>query len=269
MEHTLNEETLAFFNQEIYAKAAVLTLYNIIQKTDERDVFEKVFSVKNHILEQNQNNVFVKNLLTYFLYNLPQKGIKVAAEARYKEIMRQLPHKSEQLSKLGSKKIKDKSRIFLHSVDNNTYSIIKEASKNRSFSVNLLEHAPHNLGKHTYEELKKKKIDAKLFTDLEMFEAIKESDICFLGAKSINQDKNAVVKTGSNLAAEISNKHNIPVYVCAPSFLYDNDKVTSNRLVGVEELKKENITAFITEYGIHSPAHLSEELRFHNSWLFL
>ena len=128
------------------------------------------------------------------------------------------------------------------------------------------------------QKLKNKKIVAKCYRDIEIKDAVKDADLCFIGGEIINSF-GAIAKTGTQIAAEISRQNHTPVYVCTHSLKYDphneiktithKQETTTNVEKTLELLSNESFFAYLCEYGVLKPEHIKDELKFYNPWMFI
>ncbi len=280
MELFLNKEEYNYYTQDLFAKAAVSVLFDLIN-TEERDIFKKLFDTKKQLLEKNQNNIVMKNAITFFLSGLPSSKIKEAAKEKYHETIKKINNANKETEKNGAKKIVDGATVFVHSVNNNIRGLLLEASKTKNFSVNLLEHRLRALGNTLSQTLNKQKITTNVFSDISLKDAVFSSDICFIGCEALIKGKGAIAKTGSTLVAEISKKHNIPTYMCLPSLKYDHENffnhssyhpiknVTDPIGKQYDEISDRLINGYVCEHGIFNQQNLLREIKFYSGWLFM
>ena len=280
MELLLNKDHLKYYNQDLYAKAEISVLFDTISSS-EKDEFKKIFDIKNELLEKDPHNIVLHNGLNFFLYQLPQSELKKAAKEKHALIINKINTANKDIAQIAAKKIKKGSTVFVHSLNNQIYEILIHAAANNSFIINLVEHAPFSFGIFMSERLKEHNVKTRLFSDLAIKEAAMQADSCFIGGEVIIHGSGAIAKTGSYLAAEISKKHQIPLYVCAHSLKYDVKNRVANMLEHeychdkhdvrkvYEFLPKDLINAYVCEYGVFKPEHISDEIRFHNSWMFI
>ncbi|MFH2021136.1 MAG: hypothetical protein ABIJ34_06980 [archaeon] len=272
MELFLDREHLNYYNQDIYAKSAVQVLFSTSQ---EENAFEKLFMTKDYF---SKSNIVLQNAISFFLQNLTSLNIKEEGKSRRKEILSNLTLINKQLAVNGAKKIRRNNHVFLHSMNNHLTDLALCAAKNNDFTINLLVHHPFGFG-NSFLKVYENKLNIKLYPDMALKEACDNSDVCFIGADAITKNGGAIVKTGSNSAADICKKSGVPVYVCAHSWKYDKDE-KSNELLNLkydrepytsssvyEYIPPEKIDSFITEHGIFSPNNLTNEIKFFNSWM--
>lgn len=279
MELDLSRDILNYYNQDIIAKTGLSTLYMSLL-SGEPQGFKTLFAIKKHLLKQHPNNIVLRNSINFFLFNLSGSKINEQAKEKHAQIIKKINLANKEISKIGAKKIRPNSTIFVHSINNHIFDILMHASKYKTFSLNLVEHNPFNFGGKLSKKIKGK-IKARLFPDLALKDAVTSASTCFIGGEAILKNKGAIVKTGSTMAGEISKKYNIPVYVVAHTLKYDHDmtmlkqlghehKHSDHSIRGVyEALGKDIIDAYISEYGIFKPEHIINEIRLFNKWMFI
>lgn len=130
-----------------------------------------------------------------------------------------------------------------------------------------MEHAPFYFGKFLKNTIKK----VNLYHDLFVRDALKNVDICFIGGEGFTKSGDAIVKKGTHVVTEISQKEKVPIYVISQTLKYDSDNNYKKLLQdnNYEILPKEHITGFITEHGIFKPEQIVEETLFFNKWLLI
>jgi translation initiation factor 2B subunit (eIF-2B alpha/beta/delta family) len=148
-------------------------------------------------------------------------------------------------------------------------------------SVNLLEYTPLAIGIAMVQKLNEHKIKTTLFPDIAIKQAIFNSDICFIGGEALINGKGTVAKTGSQLVAELSKKHNIPTYLCFPTLKYYHKNLANNMLqpqakntaqINVktyEEVSDNLLNGYVCEHGIFNKQNLLKEMKFYSSWMFM
>jgi len=274
MEKSLNQESLKHYNQDIFAKTAISTLAHIAEDLDEKQAFKILFNTKNILLNKYKYNIVVKNAIDYFFHKLHNINIKEETKQKYYSFLEYIENSNKRISQAGFKKVKDDSQIFVHSINNQVYEILKLASNNKKFKLNFVEHKPFEMDKAFGKKLKEQKISYEIYPDLSLRQAIQNSDTCFIGGEAIFNNKGAMVKHGGKLAAEIAHKNQIPVYLCTHMWKHDHDDTFFLKLSRDEKVRKNyemippnNITAYITDMGIHKPKEIVDEIKFHTRFL--
>ena len=273
MELSLPGGVLKYYNQDVFAKAAISVLHYEALKSQNK--FDKLFQTKKHLISKYDSNIVVKNAIDYYLYLLGQPNH--TPKEKHTTILRKLNVANQELAKNGAKKIKPGSTVFVHSLTNQVFDILKYASKYKHFSVNILDHSPLYISREL-----KKHLDQKiyLFPDLALKQAIKSADLCLIGADVISK-KGVIAKLGSHLASVVASQYNVLFYVCAHTWMYDSkDEMTrllTNEYTSAEQDYKATheffsydlVNSIICESGILKPKHLSSEVKFYNKWMFI
>ena len=273
MELLLNKSLINYYNQDLVAKAGIATLYDVSKHSEEKDLFKKLFDTKTILLENHPDNIVLKNSIDFFLYKLPLPGFKEETKKKYINFLKELENSNKELSRIGARKIRAGSTVFVHSINNHIINILLEASANKKIKVHALEHSPFYFGKILMKKLAKHNIEASLYSDLGMRDAVSDADICLIGGEAILQNKGAVCKKGSYLVSEIAAKYGHRIYVVAHSWKYDSENSILTALDDdkgrqrYDYIPKENISAFISEYGIFKPDFIEEEIRHFNRTL--
>ena len=274
MEHQVGKELLTYYNQDISAKAGLETIYALTQ--EEGIGFAELFHARDALLSKEPHNIVLRNITEQFLSKQSRHNLGQEAGEKKQRLQEALDEAEKNVAIHVSKKIKKGSTAFFHSLNHHLVSAEKHTSKHKNFWVNLVDNYPLNFGSLFHNFLQKNRKNSKLFFDLAMEKAVAESDACFLGADAVTNKGNSIVKTGSQMAADMAAKNRVPLYVCAPSWKFDfrgeaakhffKEKEIKNRQGHIfEELPKNKITAYITENGIFKPDQAFSELKIHGN----
>ena len=216
------------------------------------------------------------------------------AQLDKKNIVNALAHLDEAsylIGEYGSKLIGKNNIVYTHchsSTVTNMFRIARE--KGKIFLVRNTETRPLYQGRITSKELSRLGIPNSHFVDSAMRVALKKCDIAFLGADSITPDLKVVNKIGSEMACEIADRYDIPVYICTDSWKFDpqtifgfpeiieyrpKNEIWNNPPKGItivnpafEKINPNLITAIISELGVLSPADFISEVRKAYTWMF-
>ncbi len=138
------------------------------------------------------------------------------------------------ITEYGSNLVKNNLVVYTHCHSSSVTSILIEAHrKKKKFIVHNTETRPRYQGRLTAIELARAKIPVIHFVDSAMRLALKKADLVMIGADSITTTK-VINKIGSELAAEIAKRYDIPVYICASSW-----KFSPETALGYEEIIEE------------------------------
>ncbi|MBT4023111.1 hypothetical protein HN789_03925 [archaeon] len=265
-----------FYNHDILAKTSINVLCDSIITT--QDQFKCLFSTKDILFEKHKGVSVVQNAISYFLHDLKKEGLEKQITIKKREIELQINKKTKEIAEIAAKKIKNNSCVFVHSINNQIFEILLQASNYKKFEVNLVKHDPFNIENQFTLKLKNKNIKYNVFPDLAIEQAIEHSDVCFIGTESILKNKDAIVKTGTNVATNLAKKHNTPTYLCAHSWKFDfhnTSKQLLNHTIGkqpikaFERIKHEQIESYIIESGIFKPKQAIHEIKYFNKWMRL
>jgi ribose 1,5-bisphosphate isomerase len=230
----------------------------------------------------------MRNLLDYIYKNLVLTKSANVSELKKQTIYlcnKALELREKSLKKLisyGSKLITKGSIVYTHCHSSSVTRILKQAFKKRKFEVYNTETRPLFQGRLTAKELSSFGIPVRHFIDSAMRIAIKESDIVLLGADSITSTK-VINKIGSELAAEIAHRYDIPVYICASSWKFNHESIYGKQEIieqrnrqevwpkapkkvkisnyAFENISFDNITAIISDLGILDPETFIQEAK--------
>ncbi|MEK6816552.1 MAG: hypothetical protein AABY09_02985, partial [Nanoarchaeota archaeon] len=193
----------------------------------------------------------------------------------------------QKITEYGSNIVKNNSVIYTHCHSSSVTSVLIEAHKKKKFNVHNTETRPRYQGRLTASEMAKAKIPVVHFVDSAMRLALKKADMVMIGADSITTTK-VINKIGSELAAEVAKRYDIPVYVCASSWKFSPEtalgyeeaieerspkEVWDNAPKGVkvmnyafEKIDFKNITAIISDLGVLEPEVFVQEVRKKYRW---
>ncbi|RME55084.1 hypothetical protein D6777_01675 [Candidatus Woesearchaeota archaeon] len=222
----------------------------------------------NHVYHNVKTST--KNDLNKVTYQYCREALKLREDA-FKKIV-----------KYGKNLIKPKSVVYTHCHSSSVTSILKQAFKSKKFEVNNTETRPVLQGRITAKELAGAGIRVNHYVDSAMRLAIKNADMVLLGADSITTTK-VINKIGSELAAEVAKKYDVPVYICASSFkfnpetLYGKQEVIEERSskevwqkppknvmiknYAFEKINFDNITAIVSDLGVLDPETFVAEVK--------
>jgi len=280
MDLLLDENFLRYYNQDLIAKAGIKTIYDQIITSSNDTVFDKIFKTKEVLLRKNPENIVLRNFITYFLSNFNRYDFKESSKKKYFYLLRKLNGINTDIAEVGNKKIKPSSKVFVHSINNQIYSILKKASRYKDFEIRTIEHSPFKFGEYLSKKLKNHNNNVKVYPDLVLNQALESSDICMLGAEAILKNTGAILKTGGSHVVQEAMKYDLPVYICAHTLKFDskghmlkilnhqhNNKSHDIKKV-YEYIDSKYINAFISDQGIFRPNHIITEIKRHNSEFF-
>jgi len=139
-----------------------------------------------------------------------------------KEALNHLKKARDKVAEYGSKLVKNNSIVYTHCHSSSVIKALKKAKKSgKKFEVYCTETRPFLQGRITATDLANAGIKVTMFIDSAMRQAIKNADICFLGADAITADLKIINKIGSELAAETAEKFNVPLYILTDSWKFD------------------------------------------------
>ena len=194
------------------------------------------------------------------------------------------------IPKIGAKKIHSKKIIFTHCHSSSVVSILKEAKKQKkTFEVHNTETRPMLQGRKTAKELSKMGIKVHHFVDSGARLALKKADLMLIGCDAITAEGKVINKIGSEMMAEVAEKHNTQVYVCTDSWKFDpktifgfdveiekrqSKEIWKNPPKNVkiynyafEQINPDLITGIISELGVHSPDNFVREVTKAYPWM--
>ena len=270
MELLLDREELKYYNQDVFASAAVRTLFEVTQQKEDKDPFNKLFETRNILKNQQPHNIVLHNTTALFLLEISKNRLKEDAKEKHNSIIKLIKDTNKNVAQIGAKRIKTGSTVFISSFNNQLVSILVNAAKHKQFTVFVVKDEDK-----VYSALSKK-LKSHNITLIEidwhsLNKILKKTDICLLGGEVLTKERGVFVKKGGHIVAESSIKHNVPVYVCLHTLKYDHKNLTRNYMSEDkhhEYLSKNLVDSYICEHGIFKPEHMIQEAKFHNKKLF-
>ncbi len=194
------------------------------------------------------------------------------------------------IADIASKKIRDGTIIYTHCHSSTVIRILKKAKTDKKrFQVLCTETRPRFQGRTTAKDLALLKIPVTLFVDSSMRLAIKQADLAFIGADAITAEGKVINKIGSEVAALLCNKYDIPFYSCTNSWKFDpktvfgfeeeieqrsSKEVWDKAPKGVkisnfafEIIAPNLVTGVVSELGIYNPEIFVEEIERNYPWM--
>jgi ribose 1,5-bisphosphate isomerase len=124
------------------------------------------------------------------------------------------------IAKNGAKLIHNNQIIYTHCHSSTVTAILKKAAEQgKKFSVHSTETRPLYQGRLTAAELAKAGIPVDFYIDSAMLVALKNADLCLIGADWVSP-QGVANKIGTHAFVELALRHKIPVYCCTHSWKY-------------------------------------------------
>ena len=183
-----------------------------------------------------------------------------------KEVLFHFKQSQEKINQYVFNTIRQNSIVFTHCHSNTVVQALIYAKKQgKKFQVYNTETRPLYQGRKTAKQLSKAKIKVTTFVDSAMHDAIKRSNVVFLGADAILRS-GVINKIGSTGIAELSHIHKKPLYIISDSwkFFPKSAKIEERNFHEVwqhapksikvrnpafSKIPKKYIKAVISEYG--------------------
>lgn len=272
------------------AKNAViaLKLYSDKLETITKTKFlDEIYKAKHILFKARPTEPCMRNALNFITHNLDDKTLNLIKEKlnqRTKQALYHLEASQDLIAEIGSRKIKNGSKIFTHCHSSTVIAILKKAKKQgKHFEVHNTETRPRFQGRITSFELIKLGIPVIHYIDSAARFAIKKTDLMLIGCDAMDSEGKCYNKIGSEMFAEIAKKMDIPVYIATDSWKFDpktvfgfneeiekrkNDEVWPNAPKGIrienlqfEKIDPELISGVISEIGIFTPQMFIEEIK--------
>jgi ribose 1,5-bisphosphate isomerase len=295
----LDIKSLKIQGAENIAKEAVKSLTHVLEdnrKKEPAQIIKELEKAKTQLFATRATEPCMRNSLNFVLADIglhskTTQDLKTHVESKIKNILDFFQESEEKIIEYGAQKIKDGMIIYTHCHSSTVTKILKQAWKNgKRFEVHNTETRPRLQGRITAAELAKEGIPVTHYVDSAARFALKKADLMLIGADAITVEGKVINKVGSELFAEIANKYDVPVYVCANSWKFDPETVfgfeepiekryasevwkDAPRGVKIdnfafEKMSPELITGVITELGIYKPQMLVDMIQKKYSWMF-
>ncbi|MBA3063872.1 S-methyl-5-thioribose-1-phosphate isomerase [Candidatus Woesearchaeota archaeon] len=282
---------------ESVAKEAIKSLKEVVKLSKAKNVsgiLADVYHAKNLLFLSRPTEPCMRNALNYVLHDLDYDNPVELANAvclKVVGVLEGFEKTPKKIEKIGSKKIMNGTVVFTHCHSSTIFEILKEAKKQgKKFEVHNTETRPLYQGRITAKEVAKLGIPVTHFVDAAARFALKKADLMLIGADAITTEGKVINKIGSELYAEIANKYDIPVYVCADSWKFDTEtvfgyeeeiekrkgnEIWKNPPKGItvnnfafEKVNPSLISGIISELGIYKPHIFIQEIKANNKWMF-
>jgi len=282
---------------ENVAIEAVKSLKEVVKSSKAKNIagiLADIYHAKNLLFLSRPTEPCMRNALNYVLHDLEYDNPVELAKGvclKVDDVLERFDKNQKIIAQIGSKKIGNGTIIFTHCHSSTILEILKEAKKQgKKFEVHNTETRPLYQGRVTAKEIAKLGIPVTHFVDAAARFALKKADLMLIGADAITTEGKVINKIGSELYAEIANKYDIPVYVCADSWKFDTEtvfgyeteiekrkgnEIWKNPPKGVtvnnfafEKVNPSLITGIISELGIYKPHIFMQEVKVNNKWMF-
>jgi len=279
-----------------FSKKLLFSLKKIIitsRESDPEKLLKQLYAAESRAYPRIITNPMTRNALVYIFHKFKPESISVTKSIFIQRIDNSINHLSNSfanIAAIGSKKIKKGMSVFVHGYSDSVMAVLLKAKKDGiDFEVHCTEEKPYCEGRPLATNLAKHKIPVKFYADLALRQALKRADIVMIGAKVIGGVGQVYGRIGSELIADVAERYEIPVYVCADTWkinkhvadefdkstkLMKEDELWSNPPKGIkilnygfEKIHPWLITGIITEKGIYKIPNLLFELKKQNHWL--
>lgn len=260
---------------------------------DAQALLSKLNRIKQEVISSSTNPL-VKNSINFIFHSAENKNIektKAELKKRINHALEHLNNSIQSVSESGYSKIKKGAVVYTHGYSPYVFDLLSKAKKaGTNFEVRNTEAKPSMAGRQMAEELSKQRIHVKQYADMALRLALKNADIVLIGADAISEQGQIYSSIGSELVAELAEKYDIPVYICADSWKFNpnaanecekNTKLRSHKELwpnppkkvavlnyGFEKISPKLISGIITENGIFKPHCLISEIKKQNPWTF-
>ena len=276
---------------------SAIAIKYIINNTETKNInqfLKKLFVSKEIISKARPTEPCLRITLNFIFYKLKPSNVsslKYELKQRIEKAIHHLQNSNKMIALVGAKKITNGMIIFTHCHSSTVTAILKKAAEQgKHFEVHNTETRPLYQGRITAKELAAVGIPVVHFVDSGARYALKKADMMLIGADAITSTGKVINKIGSELFAEVANKHDIPVYTCTDSWKFDPKtifgyeeeieeripkEIWKNPPKGVqihnyafEKVDADLITGIISELGVYNPFSFIQELKKKNKWMF-
>ena len=291
-------QNLKIQSAETITKKAVLAFGsygNNIDAITKTKFLDELNKAKEILFKTRPTEPCMRNALNFITQDLESqkpKNLKKYLDNKIKQTINHLEYTEKTISSIGSRKIKNGSKIFTHCHSTAVMAILKKAKQQKkNFEVHNTETRPKFQGRITALELSKLNIPITHYIDSAARLAIKKCDLVLIGCDAIDSEGKCYNKIGSEMFAEIANKFDIPVYIATDSWKFDPKTIfgfkeeiekrdrkeiwaNAPKKIKIENFAFEKInpnliTGIISEIGIFRPDIFIEELRSKYKFMFI
>jgi translation initiation factor 2B subunit (eIF-2B alpha/beta/delta family) len=250
-------------NRDIVAKAAVDTLIDAALSSPKDHVGSTIIQVTKALLEQNKDNILVKNYIKFLLEGVSASNYQKKLMERKGTLHKAISESKGNIYKHMKSKAALNRKVLFHSINHEIIYAITQNTKTDAFQAYTTKHTDMYKARHILEGKK-----VKFVGDMDLLSAIKSCDMCVVGADLLQKDK-AVAKKGSGLCMEIASTYLKPTYLCCSGFVYDPHRTHNVEDYGkhYEVVNAGSSTGIISEHGIHKLGSFIRETEHFNPWM--
>lgn len=290
-------KSLRIQGAQAVAEAAVVALRAVAQTSRAQTsvyFLRELKAAASALTRARPTEPMMRNSLAYILAALKSgatlKELRATVSARIVDVLAHFESAQKLIVGTTLKKLRSGMIIYTH-CHSSTVSAVLLAAKRAGmrFEVHNTETRPLYQGRRTARELAQAGIAVHHYVDSAMRLALKKADIALLGADAITAEGKVINKIGSELAAIVAARYDVPLYVCADSWKFDpttlagaeepielrpgreiwprSPKGVVLRNWAFEKIAPELITAIISELGVLRPAHFVSEVQHSYAWM--
>ncbi|MFT4304893.1 MAG: hypothetical protein ACMXX8_02275, partial [Candidatus Woesearchaeota archaeon] len=212
------------------AKSGTEAFYFYFLKNKEsKNILSKLKKAATKLSKTRATEPALRNVLSYYFSDIEKcktnKELEKHFKQKYKEIKNHFKESKQKILDIGYKIIKNNDVVYTHCHSSLVCDILKYAwKKGKKFEVYNTETRPLFQGRKTAKELSNVGIPITHFVDSAARQAIKKSDIIFLGVDAISTTK-IYNKIGSETIAILASMYDVPVYFCTDSWKFDSKTI--------------------------------------------
>lgn len=291
-----NIKTLQIQGAEEVAVEGIRSLILVVKESrtvTKEGLLAELYHAKEQLISVRPTEPCLRNALSYVFENIysysDEHSLYNGISQRIKEVLLFFENSKNKISILGANKIRHGSIVYTHCHSSTVVAVLLKAKQQgKRFSVHNTETRPMYQGRKTASELAAAGIPVRYFVDSAASVAMKDANLCLLGADAITYDA-VYNKIGSGLFAEHLHFRKIPLHICSDSWKFDpaitnrhkeiieerpKQEVWQNAPIGVviedpafEPIILSYITTIISELGVLTPLTFLRTVKQRYKWL--
>lgn len=223
-----------------------------------------ILKLNNDLLNLFDNNIMLYNTQKYLLNKIDNDNLKKINENLQKS-KNHLIQTKQNILKLINDKIKSAHILFTNTDFDLLINSLKNVSKKTNFNINTIESRPNLSGSMLVKKLSSNNVKVKLHHDLELNDAILESDIVILGAYGVTNKGEIIAEKGTNLIVNCAKQNKVPIYFLLDSWQSDFDKRFSSKNHDI--IDNSFFNGIISDLGIYKSDQHIEEVKRNYTWI--
>lgn len=266
-----------------------------LENTERDNVLAEVSQAKTILFASRETEPFMRNAVSYVEWVLQQKdwtssGFSGLVQGVSDEFVEAFKSARREITKVGTKRITNGSRILTHCHSSAVCEILKTAKANGAdFELFLTETRPRYQGRITAKEMMNAGVNVTMLVDSAVRTFLNRVDFVLVGSDAITSEGNVINKIGTSLIALASKEARTPFYVATELFKFDPQTIHGNleiieerspdevwtdrpkrlkiRNPAFDVTRREYIHGIICEEGVLPPHAVIEAVRRRYPWI--